>query len=55
MSTYSDTSARPSYFKMPVDAQARRSPLAPKNLVKVELLSVEAGVTLSLVLHSLVR
>ena len=56
MSAYSDTSARPAYFKLPVeDVGPRRSPLAPKNLAKVALLSVEAGVTLSLVIAALNR
>ncbi len=56
MSAYSDTSTTPTYFKLPVDDFGpRRSPLAPKNLAKVVLLSVEAGVTLSLVLAALAR
>jgi hypothetical protein len=54
MSTYSDASTRPTYFKLPVQTRSpRKSPLAPKNLAKVVLLSIEAGVTLSLVIQSL--
>ena len=56
MSAYSDTSARPTYFKLPVeDFGPRKSPLAPKNLAKIALLSVEAGVTLSLVIAAFTR
>ena len=55
MSAYSDSST-PAYFKLPVeDFGPRRSPLAPRNLAKLALLSVEAGVTLSLVVAALTR
>ena len=56
MSSYSDTAARPTYVKLPVDDRGPRThPLAPKNLAKIVLLSVEAGVTLTLVLAALGR
>jgi hypothetical protein len=55
MSAYSDTST-PTYFKLPVDDFGpRRSPQAPRNLAKVGLLSVEAGITLSLVIAAFTR
>ena len=56
MSAPSETSTRPTYYRLPVeDRGPRRSPLSARNLVRVGLLSLEAGVTLTLVLAALTR
>jgi len=54
MSTSSDMLTRPSTPWVPMQAKSsNKSLLRPKNLVVAVALSVEAGVTLSLVLQSL--
>ena len=54
MSTSSDMLTRPSgVVWVPMQPKAQKSLLRPKNLVTAVALSVEAGVTLSLVLQSL--
>jgi hypothetical protein len=54
MSTSSDMLTRPSDIAwVPMQPKTQKSLLRPKNLVTAVALSVEAGVTLSLVLQSL--
>ena len=54
MSTSSDMLTRPSTTWVPMQAKSsHKSLLRPKNLITAVALSVEAGVTLSLVLQSL--